>query len=594
MVKFFITFFILSSKILAADCGGLNEGEVLRLDQAGKSLANFKVFDQDGLGICASTATSLLLQSVLPDNPRLSYMQLATVNHRTNLDQQRKDMTATQNKDFKLYAKKKTGGEVAVNPNQAVDDGWEVAIEGASVCSVIEAAKSFQKLSLTEGICLSDRVNLEKFSGGDDTGWKQRKSVLAVSKYMNEFQQRFGEAQVEKTYGSGKKSGLAAFFEEKKDSKAEVAHNQKVREQYLAFKTAFDEQLNRKRTFIADDCRVVNSDLMAAPVKEMVHPLIGHTYCEEGSRDKDLMCILRKNIMAIQQLPGEAKKPILNVDFLKSLANSLPAKSQPLSVEEFRKHMKTTIQKISTKKFTDYEHKYIDEAITQISPKTIEEALKEINQIKTKGHSPVCAERKLMDYLVSEEFKKDASQNLVLCQSMGLLENVQEVITMTAKSGLVAAGKVRDFLLADANLNFDEAMRELYAQDCSANDKVKIPETLTCNEFSVDKTKPDVTRKKIIDEIKNNRALTGTVCASIFKKPKSQFTEGECGSHAVGITGVRCMNGKTSYLIQNSWGVSNKSINPAIINDEPSIGAYWVDEQSFNDGFSALQSIGRR
>ena len=71
----FILSLLFYSLIAKSGCGSLLDGEVVRLDVKGKSLENFKVQDQDGLGTCYSNASSLLLHSAMGTTP--SYLMLA-------------------------------------------------------------------------------------------------------------------------------------------------------------------------------------------------------------------------------------------------------------------------------------------------------------------------------------------------------------------------------------------------------------------------------------------------------------------------------------------------------------------------------------
>lgn len=593
-MKFFILLFLSGPHLFAADCTGLQEGEVIRLDVPGKSLQNFKVYDQDGMGVCASTATSLLLQSVLPGNPALSYLQLASVHHRANLNSQKQELIDAKAEQFSLYAKKLAVQNGAVNPNQKLDDGWEVAIEGANVCGVVAQAQIFQKSSPGQGICENGKVNIEMLAGSEDPQWKQRKSILAISKYMNEFQQRFGEAATVKSNEASEKKGFWASLGDKKYTKKEMAHNEKIRTQYEQFKKAFENQLNTRQMRDAEECKKISGDFFQPLLMEMMPQLLAHTYCRETKNADNTMCSLQNKMMDVTLQTDGSYKPQLKKEFLKNLADLAGAEKASFTSEEFKGHLKKLIEKNHGKSLDSFMEMHIGKAIAAINDSLINRSLKEYNDIRKDGFSKSCAERKLLTYLSSDDFKNDAKKDEVLCKSIGLIENVGEVISSTAMNGIVDTGKIREFLLKNANLNFDEVMMDLYAQDCAASNKIQIPENITCDQFSVDVTKPLETRQKVLSELKNNRALTGTVCAEIFKKPKSQFAAGECGYHAVGITGMRCQNGKIGYLIQNSWGKTSKALNPAMENDSMEKGAYWASEESFFEGFSSLQFLGRK
>lgn len=538
------------------------------MDAPGKSLANFKIQDQDGLGTCASNSASLLLHSNIEGNPSLSYIQLATIFKRSELNAKREELTKSNSSVFDVYAKKLQGTPGVVNPNAAQEDNWRLGIDGANVCGVIEKAKDYQKTSPTEGICRSDSVNLEKISGSNDNGWKQKKSLLAISKYMNEFQQKFGDALV-------------------------VKKNEEVRKKYQEFKLAFEAQIKNKEALYSEECKKINADMFAPILNKMSSGFLAHSYCFEPDGDRFQMCQLIKKIMIVSSLPGGALRADYNNELLNTLISSFSGNEISVTKDQVKTKVYEAIQKINGSKFSGYMISAMAEVMEEVTNEVAETAVTGINEVKASGFSKTCAEMKLMDYLVSDDFKKEAKNDVVLCNSLALIENVREVINSTALSGVADIKKVRDFLLGNANLNFDQAMIGLYAYDCSAADKVKVPQNLTCENRDIAAwSKADI-NQKIINELKSNRALTVSICAAILDKPKAQFAANECGSHSVGITGVQCQDGHLKYLLQNSWGKNSKAKNATIVTDPSGNGSYWFDEQSFFDSSITIQSVGR-
>ena len=75
-MKIALLLLTLSLNTYALDCGGIPEGQVFRLDQGDGPLSKAAVQDQDGVGSCYANQSSLLLQSVIPDHPNLSYLNL--------------------------------------------------------------------------------------------------------------------------------------------------------------------------------------------------------------------------------------------------------------------------------------------------------------------------------------------------------------------------------------------------------------------------------------------------------------------------------------------------------------------------------------
>ncbi len=53
------------------------EEETVRLDASGGTVASAEMQDQDGLGVCYANTASLMLQSVIPGHPAVSYLDLA-------------------------------------------------------------------------------------------------------------------------------------------------------------------------------------------------------------------------------------------------------------------------------------------------------------------------------------------------------------------------------------------------------------------------------------------------------------------------------------------------------------------------------------
>ena len=99
----FMVALLISSPLWAGeDCADLKNGESLRLDEKGKSLENFKVQDQDGVGTCYANTTSLILESLLDNHPQVSYLQVAAISKTSTLEELRSDANA---ENFNIYVK---------------------------------------------------------------------------------------------------------------------------------------------------------------------------------------------------------------------------------------------------------------------------------------------------------------------------------------------------------------------------------------------------------------------------------------------------------------------------------------------------------
>lgn len=589
---------VLISTSVFAICTGIEEGQTIRLDESGKSLETFKVQDQDGLGTCASNATSLVLHSVLNTHPDLSYIQIASVySSATKLNQARTAQTGNQN--FDVYAKISTDSR-ALNPNQS-NDKWELGIDGAFVCAAIDTIKSFQKSSPAEGICLRNSVNIERQAGSKDTDWTQKKSLLAASRYMNDFQQKFGEALEEKVNDEKqegdrpKKSFFANFFNSltpKKYTDDEIKRNQKIVSKYRDFKRALSEQIQKNEMLKSEECKKISPDIFIPALDTMSQVFLRHTYCFDGSNSELQICKLYKKMFTATKSPEGKMELEFDKSFLNSLGNSLESNKGEITSENIKTTLLNTIKHLNGgERNNEFFNSILNDSLSKVTPELNSRIVNEVNEIRMNGISKTCSERKLMNYLASDDFIKDAKADEVLCESIGLLGKVKDVISSTALSGFSPLPKIKDFLLNDANLNFDKAMASLYAYDCTPSDKVRIPENLTCTETPVSLENKTNIDQKLVNELKNNRALAASVCSSIFDKPKREFAANECGSHSVGITGIQCKNGQMKYLIQNSWGSDSKALNSAIISDQKAKGAYWLDEESFFDGTKQISSM---
>jgi hypothetical protein len=553
---FFLVIYIFSTQVLATDCTGLKDGEVIRLDDPGKSLENFQVQDQDGLNTCASNATSLLMHSILDDHPSLSYIQLAAINKNEAAKKYREDLLKNKSQGFDAYAREN-------NKN------WDLMIDYGNICEILKAAQNYQKES-GGGICKSASVNIEKLVGGKDGGAIQKKSLLAVSKYMNEFQKNFGEL----------------------DRPEATANNKLVRKKYQDFKLAFEKQLKNKEVLHSQECKKINSDMLTPVLNSMSSYFLTFDHCFSKKPNQQKICQLINKVMTVKTLPDGGMVPSYSESFKNSFMLSL-SEDASLKSTDVRAKLHASLEKIHGEKFDSDTEQFMQWMADDIRPSDEQKIVDEINDIKKSGFSRSCSERKLMNYLMSDDLKTDAKKDTVLCSSSKLIENIRDVVSTTANQGLLDSKRVQDFLLKNANLNLEPAMMSLYAYDCSEGDKVKLPETLKCAEYPVNLDTKDAVNGKIIYKLKNNQALGATICLSILKKPKSEFKDKECGLHDVGIIGVQCKSGKLKYLIQNSWGLNNQSENSAIETDGSGKGSYWFDETSFFDGVSKIQSVSK-
>lgn len=151
--------FLFSFKALAQNCADMRDGEVIRIDEDNKSLANYRVQDQDGLGSCYANSASLLLQAALPNNPEISYLHLATLYKKENLKKMREE--AKSSKDYAIYANKLENADKAIN-GEGKALHWNLALDMGNTCGVINTVKEMQRKNNRPALCIRTDLNLEK------------------------------------------------------------------------------------------------------------------------------------------------------------------------------------------------------------------------------------------------------------------------------------------------------------------------------------------------------------------------------------------------------------------------------------------------
>lgn len=147
-------------------CGNIAEGTVVRLDGENGTLQNATVQDQDGLGVCYANTSSLMLKSILPNSPDISYLNLAIA-----------------------HGEKVTGNN---SRGSAFTANGEMLITGGHICATINAAKDMG------GVCNRSDVPLETtvFNSGQgislDHGQIQKEILTKVSNYYDSVNKAFG------------------------------------------------------------------------------------------------------------------------------------------------------------------------------------------------------------------------------------------------------------------------------------------------------------------------------------------------------------------------------------------------------------------
>lgn len=570
---------LFSLKSIAQNCGSMAEGESIRLDEKNKSLENYKIQDQDGLGVCYANAASLLLQGNLEGNPELSYIHLATLYKTKSLANQRSSSKSAD--DFNIYAKPVTGNQKAINGGGDAMK-WDLALDGGNTCEVISTIKSLQAKAKKPVICKKSEMNFEKILNSADSEHRQFKTILQSSVYMNQFQKTFGDL-AEKPNWFTKKRVLQA------------------QEKYNVFKSGFQELISKKIKKLEEiECKKVNADYLEPVVEPMIQLALAYRICfaEENTNENAFVCKVIKGIAGNAKLKSDGNYEDITAskEWLKDFKKKIEQKKGKFDAETLSDDMASSFvdglgikEEVKKNAITFFKERFINQ--TKVI-KNLEKLSTEYNEVIEKGFSPACITRNTYNYFETPEYEKDWSENVGLCSYADLMKQAANVVIKYKESGLDDIKALMEFITTNAGDKYDAAMMSLYASDCEDEGKFSIPEKVQCTTLSASSNNKSTINEKIIEKLKSNKPLTASLCAAILKKPKSQFAADECGHHALGITGIQCNDGKLRYMIQNSWG-PNTMAGPGAVGIENIIGkgAYWFDEETFYDSVYAIDFL---
>ncbi len=568
-----LLFFVLYlPQVRSEICAGMAEGETIRLDQDGKSLNNFRVQDQDGVGVCYATAASILLQAKLPKNPEVSYLHLASISKSEELNEKRKIPGSLDN----LYATKVNDPSKAVN-GSGLTNKWDLAIDGGHTCDVIKKVIDLEEKNKKPSLCSRRGVNLERILSSEDNDHNQFKTILSTSVYMTSFQKTFVDLDEKPTYWTKKKV-------------------QEKRKNYEDFRDNIRAVINKKRNDLEKNhCQKINTDNLDKLLMPLVQKAIGYTDCfdEKKEKYKEYWCDDIRDMATNVKFgdDGTVLSDGVSSDWMNRLKKKISNMSEDFDSEKIRRIIIDTFLAKPEKKQKESSAEFLTKLMdNKIIKNNLDLLADEYNETKNSGFSNKCVTRHLFDYVAENEFENDWNNSIILCTHGELFRGAKKLIIDYKLSGLNDIDNALSFITSDANLNYNDAMLALYASDCDDSQKLSLPKNLKCETSNVKIDNQLTTNQLIIRRLKDNQPLVANMCSAILKKPKSQFVDKECGHHAQGLTGIKCEGGKLKYLIQNSWGAKHKAINSNIENIEGK-GAYWFDEASFFDSVYSLEFL---
>lgn len=583
-MKFTLLLLTLSLNTYALDCGGIPEGQVVRMDQGSGPLAKAAVQDQDGVGSCYANQSSLLLQSIIPGNPNLSYLNLGL--YYTN-DKSLEEQRSKGNYLYTLDGKDKSGAVLYENGS---------AIRGGFACQTIQAALERQKRSGTGSVCKAEDVSLEhnffnEKGNFSDAYHKQEASLTKASRYMNTYQRHFGYA-----------------FQEG------MADMQEKREEADRFSKALSSFVkNSSDTFFAEKCTKQDPDkIEKALTNALTRALNNHPECIVKNRLMSSQGPACKSFEQFGYISVVTSNNASKINFLflndhrQKLIKSLPTFfSDKSGFNSFEGKLNNFAKSIDKSKTTPAQKdNFIKELSAAFSPEDKSTLQVEYDRIAL-GKIDGCKSQNVLTYFKDKkEFLEKAKSDTVLCNYSELLERAADLARVLPEKSFSDMSSFVDFITKKAGLKYDEALLSLIAKDCSPDKRVMIPEDLKCQTSRVLFDEGEFTssgpsakfnrevkesRDKMFANIRDNKAVGLDICTKFWKDPSYNFHKensstkyqtcantGTHGFHAITMIGYRCKDNKLQYLAQNSWGPNWKlDGDPYEIEN----GKIWMDEE---------------
>ena len=583
---------LLSFNALALECGDIPEGTVVRLDQGNGSLAKAAVQDQDGIGSCYANQASLMLQSAIPGNPNISYLNLGVYYaNDVNLPKQR------EKGNIRYTISEEKDGKIKEDSYTALDSGMG--------CRAINNAVERQKKTGVGPLCRAEDVALEhsffdEKGNAQDPGFVQDKSVLQASRYLNAYQKAFGYAfekdkNIQAKREAADKFGIAlknfvqgnsdGYFEKKCITKDPAIISEAMKDSLMR---AAAQKIDcfSSIMIIPDNSK----DMVCRSLKK-----VGLLYLDDKKTSK-IMVYLQKDVKA------KIEKSLDN--FYRSTGGYGDMLSK---LREFYKSLAVGTQ--------SQKEAFVDLMMTSLSPQHNTKLEDSYKQIALKQVDKCKADNMLSFFKDKQEFLDKAKQDSVLCNYIDILEGTSDLAGVLPQGSFKNMTSFLDFITDKAGLNYDEAMLALIASDCSPEKRVKIPQNLKCENDTMSYDPEDFagtpspkavkvitdSRKKMFDALKAGRGTGLNFCTKFWKDPTYDYNKedsksrnatckssGLHGFHAVTMIGYRCKNNRIEYLSQNSWGPNWKLDNKSFEIEE---GKIWMDEDKLHMNLESINYL---
>jgi hypothetical protein len=424
------------SQCLAQDCHEIKENETIRLDTEGGPLFQSPVQDQDGLGTCYANAASVALKTVLPNKPDLSYLQLAFA-HAEKFE-------APKNEKNNIDSAFKT------RPNGKVG---EELLSGGQVCDTLKAAKQMGACKRSD-VALENLIFNSKNQTFQDSSRVQKKIIKAISEY----------------------------YDIAKDSRNPIKKQNENQEMFTKI------ILERQKNYTKEYClrpEIENAENVTKNILAKVYLYlknknirISNLSSVENSFDRDLFLfsLSTGNSINYESKTSElfiniedSAKNLLKNSYLKVLMGSPSSVSaQDLYLSAVKKISPRLTPAIYKMFFSDLNSS--DQQILQ----------KDYDRYVTKNIEECLQQNRIQYFKNADGLNKDFEEKECKIYEKQA-KSLQLIATTLSESNFLNIDAVNAFMAQVPHLNYEQAMRELTAPDCSDKNKIQIPDNLACH-----------------------------------------------------------------------------------------------------------------
>ncbi len=590
----------MSFNLYAQDCGDVADGTVSRLDEPGKSLANARVQDQDGLGTCYANTASLMLQSAMPDHPEISYLHLS-INRAETLVQ----------KEYRSQGK-----------SQAFKDNGDLLLDAGFSCEAIKLAKDNGGVCERKNVALEQmmfKTDLNQFS---DPNWAQVDLLKRVSTYYDGMLRDFSTAKKSGQEpndalsrnadrpASTKRSFFSRLFgtQDDQSSGQETIKNSPLSrdektEKFEQYKSLLGKVIDENRDKYAQrKCEKIDTTNSMKVAQNLLMRMQNNLNAQKYKKFPEMKYKLfqyklgyaynsrSKGVPIVEARVDDKFKKSLEDIYLKQLT------SQTKKPESALQAFKETLYKADP----GTPKKLIDDLVADFSADDKDLLNQDFKRYVQKDYSS-CAPTGQLEYLASDDgLLKDFVGTGCSSDFIKHVKNLQQMIIGLDKYNFDNIDRLNDFISNLPNMAYDKAMMQLLAPECSEEKKIKIPDDVSCStkRFAYPGSQDDdagETQKHLasmrkdfkedtLKSINGNKAVGLSMCTgfydkdstdNFYNKTRTCDTTKKHGFHAVTMIGYKCDKGKLKYLIQNSWG-SWDSANQRFEKD--SHGKAWMEE----------------